>query len=100
MNVDSSSNRVASMIYGPAKVVLFVGSNKLCGSLEAARERCRTLASPINNMRLGYPNPCVKTARCMDCNSPQRICNYWTIIEKSSPAERIHILLVNEELGY
>ena len=100
LNVDGSGNRVAAMIYGPSKVVLFVGRNKLCETLEVARDRCSNLASPINNMRLGFSNPCVKTGRCMNCNSPQRICNYWTIIEKSKPAERIHVLLINEELGY
>ena len=100
MNVDCTGNRVASMIYGPSKVVLFVGRNKLCETLEAARSRCSNVAAPMNNMRLGYPNPCVNAARCMDCNSSKRICNYWSIIEKSSPPERIHVLLINEDLGF
>ena len=100
VNLDASGNRVASMMYGPAKVALFVGRNKLCETLDVARDRIRNVASPINNMRLGYPNPCVHTGRCMDCKSPTRICNYWTIIERSSPAAHIHVLLVNEELGF
>jgi len=100
LNVDGLGNRVAAMIYGPLKVALFVGRNKLCETLETARDRCSSLASPMNNMRLGYSNPCVKTGRCMNCNSSQRICNYWTIIEKSRPSERIHVLLINEKLGY
>jgi hypothetical protein len=100
MNVDGMGNRVASMIYGPAKVALFVGRNKLCANLEAAKDRCSNVAAPINNMRFGSSNPCVKTGRCMDCNSPKRVCNYWSIIEKSAPPERIHILLINEDLGF
>ena len=100
VNVDGIGNRVASMIYGPVKVALFVGRNKLCESLDAARDRCSNLAAPINNIRLDYPNPCVKTAHCMNCKSPKRICNYWSIIEKSSPPERIHVLLINEDLGF
>ncbi|MCL2457975.1 MAG: lactate utilization protein [Desulfobulbus sp.] len=100
MNVDGLGNRVASMAYGPAKVALFVGRNKLCATLEEARDRCSNMASPMNNIRIGYPNPCTKTARCMDCNSPKRICNYWSIIEKSSPPERIHVLLINQDLGF
>jgi len=100
MNVDGMGNRVASMIYGPNKVVLFVGRNKLCPTLDAARDRCSNVAAPINNMRFGSPNPCVKTGHCMDCNSPKRVCNYWSIIEKSAPPERIHVLLINEDLGF
>jgi len=100
MNVDGMGNRVASMIYGPNKVVLFVGRNKLCETLEAAKDRCSNVAALINNMRFDSPNPCVKTGHCMDCNSPKRVCNYWSIIEKSAPPERIHVLLINEDLGF
>lgn len=100
LNVDGLGNRVASMIYGPAKVVLFVGRNKLCENLEAAEDRVRNLASPVNNMRLDTPNPCVKAGRCMDCKSPRRICNYRVLTERSNPAERIHVLLINEDLGF
>ncbi|MDL2210340.1 lactate utilization protein [Desulfovibrio sp. OttesenSCG-928-O18] len=100
LNVDGLGNRVASILYGPAKVVLFVGRNKLCETLEAAEDRVRNLAAPMNNMRLDAPNPCVKTVRCMDCKSPRRICNYRVLTERSNPAERIHVLLINEDLGF
>ncbi|CAK7066542.1 MAG: hypothetical protein DELT_01660 [Desulfovibrio sp.] len=100
LNVDGTGNRVASMIYGPAKVVLFVGRNKICESLDVAIDRERNIASPINCMRLDLPNPCVKTGRCMDCRSPRRICNYRVLTERCHPEKRIHVLLINEDLGF
>lgn len=100
LNLDGTGNRAASLIYGPAKVVLFVGRNKLCETLEVARDRVRNVASPMNNIRLGLPNPCVKAGRCMDCKSPTRICNMWVTHEKCNPAQRIHVLLVNQDLGF
>ena len=101
VNIDGGGNRVASIHYGPNKVVLFVGRNKLCETLEDAMTRARHVAAPINNLRLKRKNPCVATGRCMDCNSPERICNVFTITEKCpGPAERIHVLLVNEDLGF
>ncbi len=99
-NLDSIGNRVASMIYGPAKVVLFVGRNKLCETAEVAMDRVRNIASPMNNIRIGTPNPCVKTGRCMDCKSEKRICNMWAVHEKCNPPKRIHVLLINEDLGF
>lgn len=100
LNVDGAGNRVASMIYGPEKVALFVGRNKLCETLEVAKDRVKNVASPMNNIRLRYGNPCEKTGKCMDCNSPNRICRYWTLIERCAPAGRIHVLLINEDLGF
>lgn len=100
LNVDGTGNRVASMTYGPRQVVLFVGRNKLCETFDVAVDRERNVASPINNMRLNLPNPCVKAGRCMDCRSPRRICNYRVLTERSFPEKRIHVLLINEELGF
>lgn len=99
-NLDKIGNRIASLVYGPDAVALFVGRNKLCETLEVARDRVRTVAAPMNNIRLGLSNPCVKTGRCMDCNLPTRICNMWSVHEKSFPAGRIHVLLVNQDLGF
>lgn len=100
LNVDGLGNRVASMIYGPDKVVLFVGRNKICENLEMAEDRLRNLASPMNCIRLNLPNPCTKAIHCMDCKAPGRICNYRVVTERSNPADRIHVLLINEELGF
>ncbi len=100
LNLDRTGNRVGAIHFGPRKVALFVGRNKLCDSMEQARERVKHLASPMNAMRIGCKTPCVKTARCMDCKSPDRICNVWTVTEKSFPAQRIHVLLINQDVGY
>ncbi|SBV97981.1 conserved hypothetical protein [uncultured delta proteobacterium] len=100
VNVDGLGNRVASMIYGPEKVALFVGRNKLCETMDVALDRVHNIAAPMNNIRLGHPNPCVKAGRCMDCKSPSRICNAWSVIERCNPAERIHVLLINEDTGF
>lgn len=100
LNLDGIGNRAASLIYGPEKVALFIGRNKLCETMDIAKDRVRNVASPMNNMRLGLPNPCVKAGRCMDCKSPSRICNMWAVHERCNPAGRIHILLVNQDIGF
>lgn len=100
VNLDGNGNRVAAMHFGPKHVVLFIGRNKICHDLESARTRIQEFAAPGNNIRLKKPNPCTKTGHCMNCQGATRLCNVWTITEKSSPKGRIHVLLINEELGY
>ncbi len=98
-NVDGAGNRVASMIYGPESVVVVMGYNKIVKDIDAAVERNKEIAAPVNCMRLDRKTPCVKTGKCMDCASPDRICNYYTVI-RSTNNKRIKIVLVNEQLGY
>jgi hypothetical protein len=104
VNLDGAGSRVAPMIFGPRKVVLLVGMNKVVGDLEAAFARVRTVAAPANNMRLAGPlglkNPCIEDGRCHNCRSETKICNAWTIIEGSSVKDRIHVVLSGEDLGY
>ena len=91
---------INGIVFGPKQVVLFIGINKITEDLEAAMQRVRTIAAPRNAMRHeGFRTPCRKTGVCMDCNSPDRICNVWSITEKSFPAGRIKIVLIREELG-
>ena len=100
VNLDMIGNRVGGITFGPKNVVLFIGVNKIVPDLESAMYRIRTIAAPQNAMRHeGFRTPCHKTGICMDCNSPDRICNVWTIAEKSFPAGRIKIVLINEKLG-
>lgn len=100
VNLDMVGNRVGGITFGPKNVVLFIGTNKITGNLEEAIHRIRTIAAPQNAIRHeGLRTPCHKTGICMDCNSPDRICNVWTITEKSYPAGRIKIILINQELG-
>jgi len=100
VNLDGTGNRVAAMIFGPAKVILAVGLNKVVTDLEAARERIKRYAAPVNARRVGVKTPCASTGLCVDCDSPQRICNAWSIIEGQSVPGRIHVKLIGEDLGY
>ena len=100
VNVDGSGNRVAAMMFGPGKVVIAVGTNKLVGSLEEAHARIKAVAGPVNNKRLNCPNPCVETGQCMDCQGKSRICNLTTIIHRRPLFTDIHVLVIGEELGY
>ena len=98
--LDMIGNRVGGITFGPKHVVLFIGINKITANLEEAMHRVRTIAAPRNAIRHeGFRTPCHKTGVCMDCNSPDRICNVWTITEKSYPAGRIKVILIGEELG-
>lgn len=99
VNLDMIGNRVAGLTFGPKHVVVMLGRNKIVADLEDAMFRIKNYAAPTNTMRLDKKTPCVKTSRCMDCNSPDRICNTWTITEKSFPRGRIKVVIINEELG-
>jgi len=99
VNLDMVGNRIAGIAFGPRKVVLVIGKNKITKDLEAAMKRVRKIA-PKNAARHPSLNlPCQKTGKCMDCSSPNRICNSWLITEKSYPKGRIKIILVEEDLG-
>lgn len=100
VNLDGMGNRVAAMTFGPRKVILVVGMNKVAPDLSTAMERVKHYAAPVNAIRLGIPTPCVETGLCSDCRSPQRICNMWSIIEGHMVKGRIHVKLVGENLGY
>lgn len=100
VNLDMIGNRVAAMMYGPKNVLLIVGRNKICQDVASAVSRIKDYAAPVNIMRLEKKTPCLKTGVCQDCSSPDRICNYWTILEKSFEKQRIKIILVNEDLGF
>ena len=99
VNLDMFGNRVAALTFGPKKVVVFVGRNKIVPDLETAMYRIKDYAAPANAMRLKCKTPCVKTSECADCKSPGRICNTWTITEKAYPKQRVTVILINEELG-
>lgn len=100
VNLDGMGNRVAAMIFGPKKVILAVGMNKVVSSVEEAMARVKHYSAPVNSIRLGFKNPCVETGLCADCKSPQRICNTWTIIQGHMIQGRIHVKLIGEHLGY
>ena len=100
INVDGNGNRVAGLIFGPNRVVVVAGANKVVRDEAEGRARIKTLASPPNNVRLGNETPCALTGRCVDCLNAKTICCHTVVTRKSMIADRIHVILVNEELGY
>lgn len=100
VNLDMVGNRVGGITFGPRHVVLFIGRNKLVQDVESAMRRIKAYAAPVNAIKHeGWKTPCRKTAYCMDCSSPDRICNTWVINEKCYPKKRIKIVLINENCG-
>lgn len=99
VNLDMVGNRVAGLVFGPTHVIVTVGINKIVPDVDSAVRRIRETAAPLNAKRHGTKTPCAKTGRCMDCKSPGRICNVWTITEKSWPKGRIRVVLIEQELG-
>lgn len=99
VNLDMIGNRVGGIVFGPRHVVITVGVNKIVPDANAAVRRIREVAAPKNALRHNAKTPCAKTGRCMDCKSPDRICNVWTITDKSWPKGRIKVVLIDQELG-
>jgi L-lactate utilization protein LutB len=99
VNLDMVGNRVAAVAFGPITVVILAGRNKIVPDIAGAIRRIKDYAAPINAIRHEFKTPCAATSRCADCRSPQRLCNTWTITEKSFPRGRIKVVLINEELG-
>ena len=100
VNLDMIGNRIAGITFGPKNVIVFIGKNKIVPDLESAMFRIKNYAAPVNTMRLGKKTPCAKTSYCEECKSPDRICNTWTITEKSFPKGRVKVILINEEFGF
>lgn len=99
-NVDGNGNRVAAMLYGPDKVIVICGINKIVKDVDEAIKRNREISAPMNAKRLNKKTPCTKVGYCMNCNSPERICNEYTLIKKQRSSERMHVIFLNENLGY
>ena len=100
VNIDGNANRVSAIAQGPKKVLLIVGMNKVCSDLDGAMKRARNVAAPINAQRFGLSTPCAKTGACMDCKSPDTICCQFLITRYSRHQDRIHVILVNDSLGF
>ena len=100
VNIDGNANRVSAIAQGPKKVVFIVGMNKVCSDVDSAMKRARNVAAPINAQRFGLSTPCAKTGSCMDCKSPDTICCQFLITRFSRHPGRIHVILVNDSLGF
>ena len=100
VNIDGNANRVSYIAQGPRKVIMIVGMNKVCSDVDAAMKRARSVAAPTNAMRFPISTPCKKTGACMNCKSPDTICCQFLITRFSKHADRIHVILVNDEIGF
>jgi len=99
VNVDHIGNRVAAMTFGPKRVIVIAGLNKVCNTLEEAVIRARTYASPINAVRIGRVAPCNVTGSCADCRSEECICSYIVTTRMNNLPDRVHVILVGQDLG-
>lgn len=99
-NVDGTGNRVASMTFGPKKVILVCGINKVVKDIGAAHKKVREYTAPMNAKRIGLKTPCAETGVCADCASPQRICNVFVTMAKKPTRTDMTVFLVGEHLGF
>lgn len=100
INIDGNSNRVSALAQGPRKVIIIAGMNKVCSDVDGAMKRARNVAAPINAQRFGLKTPCAQTGSCMNCKSPDTICCQFLITRYSKHPGRIHVILVNDNLGF
>ena len=98
-NIDATGNRVGPMIYGPKKVILLCGVNKIVKDIDEAQKKVQEWTAPMNVKRLGYKNPCGQTGECSDCASPERICNAYVILAKKPRRTDILVFIIGEFLG-
>ena len=99
-NVDGNGNRVAAMLYGPDKVIVICGKNKIVKDVDAAIERNEQFSAPANAKRLDTKTPCKVSGYCMDCKSSDRICCEYTLIKRQRSQGRIHVIFIDENFGY
>lgn len=100
INIDATGNRVAAMFFGPRRVIVVVGRNKLVdGTPQEAIQRVKQWATPPNAKRLSFNTPCAKTGFCSNCNSPDRLCRVTTIIDRKPRFTDLRVLVVNADLG-
>lgn len=100
INVDGTGNRVAALSFGPKKVIVVVGINKIVSNVEEGINRIKLIAAPKNNKRLGFNNPCIFTGHCENCNAQNRICRIYSILRKKPMLSDVSVVIVGEELGY
>ncbi|MDA8414496.1 MAG: lactate utilization protein [Desulfobacteraceae bacterium] len=101
VNIDATGNRVAAMFFGPRKVIVVAGRNKLVdGTVHDAIHRVKNWATPPNSKRLDFKTPCASSGFCSDCNSPDRLCRVTTVLERKPRFTDVRVLVVNADLGF
>lgn len=100
VSVDGAGNRTGAMTFGPKKVIVVAGTNKICPDLDAAWQRLERVAGPLNLKRLNLPTPCTQTGYCVDCRSESRGCRIYTVVKRRPMLTDMTVVVVGEELGY
>ncbi len=100
VNIDGNGNRVSGMAWGKNTLIFVIGLNKVANSLDDAIARTRNMATPPNSLRLGLKTPCAATGVCVNCNSPDRVCNALLVLERATGGRTSHVILVGENLGF
>lgn len=100
VSTDGIGNRVSAMTFGPRKVILVVGANKIVRDIDAALSRVHELSAPLAIRESGAAVPCVQTGICNDCESPARLCRVTLIIERKPVLTDTTVIVVGEELGF
>lgn len=100
VNIDGMGNRVGAMSFGPKKVIVVVSIDKICKDEKAAFERLEGIAAPMNNKRLGTPNPCTRTGTCVNCQTKTRICKVYSVMKKKPMATDITVVMIGESAGF
>lgn len=99
-NMDGNGSRVAPVIYGPKNVFIVCGTNKIVKNEQEAIARIKNIAAPLDAQRLKRATPCSITGQCSDCKSPDKICNYLSVIQGQFNADRIKVIFINQALGF
>ena len=100
LNIDGNANRVSAIAQGPRKVLFIVGMNKVCADIDAAMKRARNVAATANANHYCEATPCTETGACLDCKAPDNVCCQFLMTRYSNHAGRIHVILVNDHLGF
>ncbi len=100
VNTDGTGNRVSAMFFGPDRVIVVCGVNKIAKDLQSAIDRVKNVACPLNGRRLGLDTPCALSGKCNDCDSPQRMCKVTVLLERPTNGKTVYVILVGETLGY
>lgn len=99
-NVDGTGNRVSAMLFGPDKVIVIVGVNKIVKDVQEAITRVKDYAAPANTKRLNRDTPCTKAGYCVECKSSEKICNDYVLMRRQAQKGRVKVIIVGKELGY
>ena len=99
-NVDRTGNRLAALTFGPQKVIVVAGTNKLVKDLTSAKMRVEQISAPANCLRLGKQTPCTKKGYCVHCQHDDKLCSFYLVTGHQHLKNRITVLILNGDYGF